>query len=33
MLQGIIDFSLKNKFIVLLGTIGLVFRSWKICEK
>src|SRR5579862_8623394 len=24
MLKGIIDFSLKNKFIVLLGTIGLV---------
>jgi len=25
MLKGIIDFSLKNKFIVLLGTIALVF--------
>jgi copper/silver efflux system protein len=25
MLQGIIDFSLKNKFIVLLGTLALVF--------
>src|SRR5439155_22918026 len=24
MLKGIIDFSLKNKFIILLGTIGLV---------
>ena len=25
MLKGIIDFSLKNKFIVLLGTIALLF--------
>src|SRR5204862_3225440 len=24
MLQGVIDFSLKNKFIVLLGTLALV---------
>src|SRR5499427_11078916 len=27
MLRGIIDFSLKNKFIVLLGTIGLVLTG------